>query len=78
MHCMKCVSCGVGWLPWATRQRLTDGGIGTLCVAAQAGGKKGNAGAKTACQPQTGLCAVGSPQQTGPGLKSLIAAACCV
>lgn len=32
------------------------------------------------CQPQTGMCATdlqhGSSQQTGPGLKGLIAAAC--
>lgn len=35
---------------------------------------------KAMCQPQTGMCATdlqhGSSQQTGPGLKGLIAAAC--
>ncbi len=54
----------------AMRPRLTDGGIHSFCVAAEKEERE-KTGAKTACQPQTGMCATGwhsgSPQQTGPG-----------
>ena len=54
-------ACGVGWLLRATRQKLTDGGIRALCVAAQTEEKKkrGKTGVKTVRQPQTGMCAAG-------------------
>lgn len=49
----------VGWLLRATRQRLTDGDIHSLCVTAQTGKIGDKTEAKRVCQPQTGRCAAG-------------------